>query len=772
MCGNYTWRSAMFSSDVVVISKDLPCSAVLETTYVSPTCEATRSKANGIFFIGVYGYQDSRFSLLVTPSGAHIALMAGKPLHTATTLGYICPVRDHQTGSCLQTPKGSPQNILHSVAYFRLEMSPTGAFINTADHEATGTVVFTIQPVCNSSSSGGSSRGKSNEGSNTGESCQVGCSCSPLFISLRSCAASKCGIDESFPSPLPGHHDAFLEVEESGSSLFVMYDMTNPHNGYCDPDVSGEACIYFLAVQGAVPAASQPPPSFSIESHTPGAVSLISCDASHSPDGIRRSSKNVVHQRDSRIAYYEICTGSHSVRGSVVTQDRPEGRTVATDSTKGPGSAIRGLAKSDDGMSSKSTGDLLFVTAEVCSGNIKLLACTESDQCTSFLPSLESYAYLVSESTSCRKRGGASGHEVCTPLSLGSIPRLELLADSGNIFLGVQGEGEYILNIQEEENGRSRAPALMRYQNDGSQSSISLAAAASDSHVLLEWPRSLIYLPGVDTLLNYEELEYTLYIVRGEKVSSSPKSCSSEFLREYRLDTLCGLEHLAMVEHSRIEIVRLPATHLIQKGEIFQYRLSGLDANTCYVTALIAECDGTCLRQVAQTSAEYRSLDGAGCGGSIACTRQTYVYSSTEWSTDFSPPIELESTDQSISEGSRIALAVSILILVIGSCLGALYCHRASKVIRNEYNLTEMVESELSFSPMTRHAPARKILGENTDYQPPSVGNAIGNPLHVQNPSLRPAYTNRSTVHGAAAYQQLSLIADGSDDDRDIEVAL
>jgi hypothetical protein len=37
-CGNFTWSSRMFSTDQIILSRDLPCSPVVPSTYVDPSC--------------------------------------------------------------------------------------------------------------------------------------------------------------------------------------------------------------------------------------------------------------------------------------------------------------------------------------------------------------------------------------------------------------------------------------------------------------------------------------------------------------------------------------------------------------------------------------------------------------------------------------------------------------------------------------------------------------------------------------------------------------
>lgn len=44
ICTNYTWSSRMFYTDQIVISRDVPCTPVLPTTYIVPSCDADSDK--------------------------------------------------------------------------------------------------------------------------------------------------------------------------------------------------------------------------------------------------------------------------------------------------------------------------------------------------------------------------------------------------------------------------------------------------------------------------------------------------------------------------------------------------------------------------------------------------------------------------------------------------------------------------------------------------------------------------------------------------------
>lgn len=76
-CQNWTWSSTSYVTDQVIISQDYPCDAVMPGTHVSGDCQPRDFHA-GEVHIGVYGYSDSKFHVMVTPRGQHIQLLPGE----------------------------------------------------------------------------------------------------------------------------------------------------------------------------------------------------------------------------------------------------------------------------------------------------------------------------------------------------------------------------------------------------------------------------------------------------------------------------------------------------------------------------------------------------------------------------------------------------------------------------------------------------------------------------------------------------------------------
>ena len=97
-CSNYTWSSSQYSSDLIVLSRDFPCSAVIPSTRVSSACSPTNSyrpSSHRPVNIGVYGYSSSSsFTIVAGTTSGLIPLPAGVPLMSSLSPAYECTQRD------------------------------------------------------------------------------------------------------------------------------------------------------------------------------------------------------------------------------------------------------------------------------------------------------------------------------------------------------------------------------------------------------------------------------------------------------------------------------------------------------------------------------------------------------------------------------------------------------------------------------------------------------------------------------------------------------
>lgn len=278
-CYNYTWSSASYSNDQIVISKDFPCKSVLPTTLIRD-CKPELYHAGTSVYIGVYGYMSSRFTILATPRGQHVKLLPGKPQSSTTASGYICALRN-SNGACSGTLNQQVQ-----IDYFSFTVNPP----SNEEESISGDVVFSVQPYCNATRS-------------TSPNCMPGCDCSPLKLFVKSCAQSKCTTKSMFPSSYEGQYDIAMSITSAANTVAI----TKRDGGHCNPTEAGEPCVYYVSVLTRDTEAAQ----FSITARTPGDVALIPCDSHPSPD---RTRLTAVEATSSQPKYYELC----SVYGSDV----------------------------------------------------------------------------------------------------------------------------------------------------------------------------------------------------------------------------------------------------------------------------------------------------------------------------------------------------------------------------------------------------------------------------------------------------------------------
>ena len=97
-CSNYTWSSSQYASDLIVLSRDFPCSAVIPSTRVSSSCrpqDSYRPASHRPVNIGVYGYSSSSsFTIVAGSTSGLIPLPAGAPLMSSLSPAYECALRD------------------------------------------------------------------------------------------------------------------------------------------------------------------------------------------------------------------------------------------------------------------------------------------------------------------------------------------------------------------------------------------------------------------------------------------------------------------------------------------------------------------------------------------------------------------------------------------------------------------------------------------------------------------------------------------------------
>lgn len=337
LCSNFTWRSSSTSADQIVISRDSPCSVVIPGTVINEGCKAS-SFGIGYIYVGVFGYEFSKFTLLVSHVGGHIQLLAGVPQLATTSPGYVCSFRSTKTGEC---DTNKPMSKAH-VAYFSFRLNPSENANPTKDQK---TVIVSVLPFCEDDSYA------------TSGECKPGCPCNPLQIYIRSCALSKCNEADSYPTNFDGQYyysdpkvDPYV-----GSSIAVR---PSDEGLSCDPDRYGESCMISVIVMAPINAIAPKTLSarFSITARSAADVTLVSCaDPKSSPDGNR----DIQEQMVSGTHYFEVCNTGGSK-------------------------------------------EITTITVESCYMHTTLYACTSSNiGCKSTLPAYDSWGAYSSADKSC-----------------------------------------------------------------------------------------------------------------------------------------------------------------------------------------------------------------------------------------------------------------------------------------------------------------------------------------------------------------------------------
>lgn len=244
-------------------------------------------------YIGIYGYSAAQFTLLVSPVGQQVQLLAGQPQLSRTSASYICSARSPTTGACT-TPASAntkieaayfafriaaPRNQPHQQQHQQQVMLGNNAY--TAPLQSVFDVILSIVPQCNATLA-------------DQNICSPGCDCAPLKVYVNSCPLSKCTQIDRKPSALVGQHKAMQTIKQgSGSTIFLSAASygTSKTSTFCDPTVIGEDCGYYVAVVASPLSATSKSvaklesAAFTITARTPGDIILIPCSNDVYPDG-------------------------------------------------------------------------------------------------------------------------------------------------------------------------------------------------------------------------------------------------------------------------------------------------------------------------------------------------------------------------------------------------------------------------------------------------------------------------------------------------------
>lgn len=461
MCSNFTWRSSSTSTDQIVISRDSPCTAVVPGTVIAAGCQ-TSSFGTGNIYIGVFGYEFSKFTLMVSPVGGHIQLLAGVPQLAVTSPGYVCASRYTKTGNCDST---RPMERAET-AYFSFRLNPIDGEKQTKDQS---TVIVSVLPFC-----------EDDTYAINGE-CKPGCPCNPLQVYIRSCSLSKCNEADAYPSMYANQFfysdskvDSFV-----GSSIAVR---PSEEDMGCDPQASGEPCVVNVAVMTPISASAKTIPSarFSITARSAGDVTLLPCaDAKAAPDGNR----DIQEQMVSGSHYFEVCNS-----GGV--------KEVTT------------------------------IAIESCYMSTTMYACTSNNAaCDSLLPAYNSWgAYSSKDETCTRDPNKNHGNAICDSNEFG-LPVLKL-QDNGNYFILANGTSDFVMHVKHTLKGGSDFSPALYQNGIKDHKDFPKVIKKGDNDVKISWKQSAVIFPSESSKKAFwsSAVRYAVYAVESSLVQKIDKN--------------------------------------------------------------------------------------------------------------------------------------------------------------------------------------------------------------------------------------------------------
>lgn len=628
----------MFSTDQIILSRDYPCSSVLPTTLVQPTCDPLNAFTTGSrlpVFLNIYGYQASKFTILGAAVGQHSSLLPGQPQLSSTSPGYICSDRSEATGACLPSSKVSEKR---QVSYFSFQVSAQSPLQHSSNLASINDVIISVMPSCNSTANDSSSSAMMiMSGDVPLSTCYPGCSCAPLKVYVTSCSISSCSELKRKPSEITGQYQASMTVDPtSGSTMLISMDSNQA--AFCDPAArnNNEDCMYFVAVSHTLVASSA---VFAITGRTPLDVSLIPCDARDYPDKVRLQGMDYIppNQHPQR-RYYEMC--SQSGDNPKIQQHQLQVQAGASET--------------------------LIFEAEQCSGQTTLYACADDNKCAEILPSLSSYGYYADSSKFCRHSWDKHGRDTC----IANLPgkkrmTLRLPQVSGNYFVMANGTGRYAFSVRSTVRGLDMAPMLyFGGPQDDRAATIDIQATTGNS-VTLHLRQTKVLLPGLTDYVFADLMSYKAYIFT--------QSAAASVIRPggVSLESACGVETLSTtLDPKDVTIVPLRVLTADRASTSMTSTVRSLQNGKSYYVAVVATCDSSCLSQLTKQqsliSSRVKLVCGSG-GNAAECKPQSITYATASFSTDAKP--DSNSNDDTggggSSSGGQVAFAFGIVFLVI-----------------------------------------------------------------------------------------------------------
>jgi hypothetical protein len=290
-CGDYTWGSRRYSTDQILLSKDLPCLSTEGSTMISAGCDSATAYRPDLGMpvnIAVVGYTDAEFTIMVAMSGMTVTLLAGQPQLSTVSPGIVCDKRSPISGICDSsiTAMLTAKKVLLSSFLFHISAPDRLSIESYNPAKMLGDTLISVMTQCTmiQQQSTGDNNGTSTLPSSSPE-CQPGCDCNPYIIYVNTCASDVCTVNDQFPSNLPGHAQATMTIDSNVGSTLTL----SPSDKLCNPFLAKSGCSVYITVIAEYHITRPAAATFSLVARAPTDVVLIPCASSALPpaDGIR-----------------------------------------------------------------------------------------------------------------------------------------------------------------------------------------------------------------------------------------------------------------------------------------------------------------------------------------------------------------------------------------------------------------------------------------------------------------------------------------------------
>lgn len=138
-------------------------------------------------------------------------------------------------------------------------------------------------------------------------------------------------------------------------------------------------------------------------------------------------------------------------------------------------------------------------------------------------------------------------------------------------------------------------------------------------------------LAGVTNPLRADNMQYFAYVFESGKLNALLSRLS------VNLHALCGIDFLSsQLKPVKVYSLSSPAG-AGQADDLMQHSFTKLSPGTKYSFLLVAQCDGSCLRQLSKTAGSLRAIISCANNAAADCRAQSLVYARVEASTGSKP---------------------------------------------------------------------------------------------------------------------------------------